>query len=216
MESLLFPIMMLAVTGIGGSILIFVMKKSRKGTQLATDGVALQTAQQFINVKDIRGRYLYTRDEMIFVYLRIQPVSIDLYSRAEKNAMIRSLTAELSGIQYPFKFLALSRPVDIAPLVEELGEMLGGAEDRRREILRQEILQMGGFALSGEIVERQFYLTLWEKQEDGAAMDGAERELSKRASLLMEKLPQLGEEAKRKLLSTQQCGLNHMLQTPFS
>ena len=49
MESLLFPIMMLAVTGIGGSILIFVMKKSRKGTQLATDGVALQTAQQFIN-----------------------------------------------------------------------------------------------------------------------------------------------------------------------
>ena len=60
--------------------------------------------------------------------------------------------------------------------------MLKEAEDKRKELLRQEILQMGGFALSGEIVERQFYIALWEKQEEGI-----ERDLLKRASLLCEK-----------------------------
>lgn len=133
-------------------------------------------------MKDIRDKYLYTRDGMAFVYLRIHAVSIDLYSRAEKSALIKTLTAELSDIQYPFKFMALSRPVDISPLIAEMGEMLKEAEDKRKELLRQEILQMGGFALSGEIVERQFYIALWEKQEEGT-----ERELSKRASLLCEK-----------------------------
>ena len=93
--------------------------------------------------------------------------------------LIKTLTAELSDIQYQFKFMALSRPVDISPLITEMSEMLKEAEDKRKELLRQEILQMGGFALSGEIVERQFYIALWEKQEEGI-----ERDLLKRASLL--------------------------------
>ena len=74
------------------------------------------------------------------------------------------------------------KPVDISPLITEMSEMLKEAEDKRKELLRQEILQMGGFALSGEIVERQFYIALWEKQEEGI-----ERDLLKRASLLCEK-----------------------------
>lgn len=182
MESLLFPIIMLAVTLTGGGILLLLLKKARKSPQTEAESAAMQTAQQFINVKDIKDKYLYTRDRMVFIYLRIHAISIDLYSKSEKNVLIKTLTAELSDIQYPFKFMALSRPVDISPLITELGEMLKEAEDKRKELLRQEILQMGGFALSGEIVERQFYIALWEKQEEGT-----ERDLAKRASLLCEK-----------------------------
>lgn len=181
MESLLFPIIMLAVTLIGGGILLLFLKISKKTPQTDADSAAMQTAQQFINVKDIRDKYLYTRGGMVFIYLRIHAISIDLYSKSEKNVLIKTLTAELSDIQYPFKFMALSRPVDISSLITEMSEMLKEAEDKRKELLRQEILQMGGFALSGEIVERQFYIALWEKQE------GIERDLLKRASLLCEK-----------------------------
>lgn len=182
MESLLFPIIMLAVTLIGGGILLLFLKTSKKSPRTDADNIAIQTAQQFINVKDIRDKYLYTRDGMVFVYLRIHAISIDLYSKSEKNVLIKTLTAELSDIQYPFKFMALSRPVDISPLITEMSEMLKEAEDKRKELLRQEILQMGGLALSGEIVERQFYVALWEKQEEGS-----ERDLLKRAALLCEK-----------------------------
>ena len=161
MESLLFPIIMLAVTLIGGGILLLFLKTSKKTPQTDAGSTAMQTAQQFINVKDIRDKYLYTRGGMVFIYLRIHAISIDLYSKSEKNVLIKTLTAELSDIQYQFKFMALSRPVDISPLITEMSEMLKEAEDKRKELLRQEILQMGGFALSGEIVERQFYIALW-------------------------------------------------------
>ena len=71
--------------------------------------------------------------------------------------LIKTLTAELSDIQYPFKFMALSRPVDISPLITEMSEMLKEAEDKRKELLRQEIVQMGGFALSGDCGKTVLY-----------------------------------------------------------
>ena len=156
MENFMFPIIMLAVTLIGGGILMLFLKSGTK--RPLTENAAMVTAQQFINIKDSQDKYLYTRDGMIFVYLRIHAISIDLFSKSEKNVLIKTLTAELSDIQYPFKFLALSRPVDISPLITEMGDMLKEAEEKRKEILRQEILQMGSYALSGEIVERQFYM----------------------------------------------------------
>ena len=71
MESLLFPIIMLAVTLIGGGILLLFLKTSKKPPQTDAGSTAMQTAQQFINVKDIRDKYLYTRGGMVFIYLRI-------------------------------------------------------------------------------------------------------------------------------------------------
>ena len=124
----------LAVTLIGGGILLLFLKTSKRSPQLDEAGAAMQTAQQFINVKDIRDKYLYTRDGMVFIYVRIHAISIDLYSKSEKNVLIKTLTAELSDIQYPFKFMALSRPVDISPLITEMSEMLKEAEDKRKRL----------------------------------------------------------------------------------
>lgn len=182
MDGLLFPIIMLTVTLLGGGVLLLLLKTGRRKSPASTDSLAMQTAQNFINVKDIRDKYLYTKDGMLFIFLRVHSISIDLYSKAEKNTLIKSLTAELSDIQHPFKFIALSRPVDISPLIADMTEMLKAADDKRKELLRQEILQMSSYALSGEVVERQFYTSLWDRYEDGA-----EKELHKRALLLSEK-----------------------------
>ena len=67
MESLLFPIIMLAVTLIGGGILLLFLKTSKKPPQTDAGSTAMQTAQQFINVKDIRDKYLYTRGDGIYL-----------------------------------------------------------------------------------------------------------------------------------------------------
>ncbi len=183
MESLLFPIIMLAVTLTGGGLSLFLLNNKQKKMKKKTENSPLLTAQRFVNVKDIRGSYLYTRDGFIFIYLRIHPISIDLYSKTEKAMLIKTLTAELSDLQFPFKFIALSRPVDISPIITDLSEMVREAEDKRKELLRQEILQMSGYALSGEIVERQYYVCLWDSYEEDK-----ENEISKRAALLCEKL----------------------------
>lgn len=182
MQGLLFPIIMLTVTLVGGGLLLLALKHTRKHPASDDTTMAIQTAQQFINVRDVKDRHLYTRDGLVLCFLRIHAISIDLYSKGEKNNLIRQLTAELSDIQYPFKFMAVSRPVDISPLISDMQGMLKAANDRRKELLRQEILQMSSYALSGDIVERQFYISVWERYEDGV-----EKDLYKRASLLAEK-----------------------------
>lgn len=182
MQGLLFPIIMQTVTLVGGGLLLLFLKTAKKRPVSNEAAMAMQTAQQFINVRDVKDKYLYTKDGLVLTYLRVHAISIDLYSRAEKNTLIKQLTAELSDIQYPFKFMAVSRPVDISPLISDMQGMLKTAADRRKELLRQEILQMSSYALSGEIMERQFYISIWDRVEDGA-----EKDLLKCASLLAEK-----------------------------
>ena len=77
----------------------------------------------------------------------------------------------MSSIQYSFKFIAVSRPVDISPLISELSELLTTSDPKQKELLKQEILEMSTFALSGEVVERQFYVVIWDKAEQGAEKD---------------------------------------------
>jgi len=173
---------MLAVTLGGGGIFLLILKNGKKKPVANEENAAMQTAQEFINIKDIKDRYLYTKDGMTLIFLRLHAISIDLYSKSEKSVLIKQLTAELSDIQYPFKFMAVSRPVDISPLINDLTAMLKNSDEKRKELLRQEILQMSSYALSGEIVERQFYISLWDKYEDGI-----EKDIYKRAALLAEK-----------------------------
>ena len=130
------------------------------------------TAQEFINLKDITDRYLYTRDGLVFMYIRIYPISPDLLSKREKKTFTRQLTAELSAETLQFGFMALSRPVDISPLVKEYSDLLVESNDPvQKEILKNEMQAISNYALSGEVVERQFYIKIWETYKEGVETD---------------------------------------------
>ena len=156
-------------------------KQGEKNKYKQKDAPAAAAANEFINVKDICGNFLYTRDGQLLCYLKLTPISIDLYSKTEKRNIVRTLTAEMSATQFPFKFIAVSRPIDISPLLSELHSMLMTSDSKQREILKAEMIEMSNFAMGGDIVERQFYIVLWDK-----ALDGAERELMGRARLFAE------------------------------
>lgn len=171
----IIPIIVIAICLIGGGIFLFMMKVST-GRREQTVSVEQQTANDFVNVKDIKDKYLYTRDGYIVMYIKIDPISIELLSEQEKKQLCKSLTAELSSEQKPFKFLAVSRPVDISPLINEYTRILGTTSDhKQKDLLRNEMIVMSNYALSGEVVERQFYIMLWEQYENSV-----ERDISKR------------------------------------
>ena len=182
METLIVPIIILTSVIIGGSILILYINNSTNKKYKDEQDFDRETAQEFINIKDINDKYLYTNEGNIMMYLRIDSISIDLYSKNEKEALMKSLTAELSEIQYPFKFIAVSRPVDISPIITNMQEMIKFSNDSQKELLKKEIIEMNNFALSGDIVERQFYLVIWEKYQEGI-----EKEINRKAMLLTEK-----------------------------
>ena len=170
----IIPIIMIIACLTGGGVLIFIKKSKRKSEEALNK--EQQTANDFINVKDIKDRFLYTRDGQIIMYIKINPISIDLFSEREKKQLNKILTAELSSEQKPFKFFAISRPVDISPLINEYTQIIASTTDQKqKDLLRNEMLVMSSYALSGDVVERQFYIMLWEKYEEGV-----ERDLSKR------------------------------------
>lgn len=169
------PIIFIAITALGG-IAFLVYTKISKKTSKALVSKEQQTANEFINVKDIRGKYLYTRDEKIMMYIKLSPIAIDLLSDREKRSLTRQLTAELSAEQKPFKFLAVSRPVDISPLISDYSQLMAASSNQKqKELLRNEMFVMSNYALSGDVIERQFYIMIWEHYEEGI-----EREISKR------------------------------------
>ena len=182
METLIVPITILTSVVIGGTILILYINKYNTKKYKDDQDLDKETAQQFINIKDINDKYLYTNEGNIMMYLRVDSISIDLYSKSEKEALMKSLTAELSEIQYPFKFIAVSRPVDISPIITNMQEMIKFSNDSQKELLKKEIIEMNNFAMSGDIVERQFYISIWDKYQEGI-----EKEIHRKAMLLVEK-----------------------------
>lgn len=149
-----------------GSVLLFLLKKNKKQEETKLNDSQI-TANKFINVKDIKDHFLYTRDGQIIIYLEIDPISIDLFSENEKEQMCKILTAELSSTRKPFKFLAVSRPVDILPLINEYTQILSETNDQKqKELLRNEMMVMSNYAINSEVIERKFYIMLWDKYQD--------------------------------------------------
>lgn len=143
------------------------MKNKKEETDLK-----VQSANEFVNVKDIKNGILYTKDSYVFAYIRVQPIALELISENEKKMLARQLSVELSAEQKPFKNLSISRPVNISGLIDDLTEAYMLAETpQQKEILKEEINTINEFALSGDVVERQYYYIIWEKYYDGVEED---------------------------------------------
>ncbi|TYQ17852.1 UNVERIFIED_CONTAM: hypothetical protein Cloal_0224 [Acetivibrio alkalicellulosi] len=164
-----------------GAALFYIKKREMKNrNHKDTDQISVN---KFINVIDIKDRFLYTSDGHIIMYMKINPISIDLLSEREKKQLCKTITAELSSENKPFKFIAVSKPVDISPLIAEYSELISITTDaKQKDLLRNEMLVMSNYVLSGEVVERQFYIIIWEKYEDGI-----EKDISKRCCELLSK-----------------------------
>jgi len=131
-----------------------------------------KTANDFVNVQDIKNSILYTKDGYVFAYIRVSPIALELISDDEKKVIIKNLTVELSTEQKSFKFFAISRPVNISALVDDLTDSYLVAETpQQKDLLKNSIDTINGFAMSGDVIERQFYFILWEKYYDGVHDD---------------------------------------------
>ncbi|MCO5386958.1 MAG: hypothetical protein NHB14_15630 [Desulfosporosinus sp.] len=173
---------------IGVAVYFFMIRNQKK--QREEENRDQITAQEFTNVKDIRGKYLYTRDNYIFQYLKPDSISIDLLSKREKESLTRRLTAELSGDQQTLKLLAVSRPVDISPLTNEYAALLASTNNpKQKELLRKEIAAISNYALSGDVIERQFYLPIWQRYEEDCERDIFRRVQDLKAAFESSKVP---------------------------
>lgn len=157
-------------------------KTTEKTNQQPPDPSTL-TAQAFVNVLDVRDSLLFTKDGYAISYVRVQPVSIELMMPAQKSDMIRLLTNEMGNLPQ-WRFYSIGRPVDISAPINHLAQVRSDTVDSgRKAVLSMMIQDLSNYAMSSDVMDRQYYFILWSK-----ATEVGVKELKQRAADLVVRL----------------------------
>lgn len=147
-----------------------------------------KSCNQEINILDIKNNAIYTRDDYVIMALKLNPINIQLFSKRELNQKIKEITNELASDLKELKFLSISRPVDVTDLVEKLRDILSKSDiQKQKNLLKQNIRETIRLTITGEVVERQNFITIFDKNSDTV-----EKELLKRAMDLINKFGNCG------------------------
>lgn len=147
-----------------------------------------KTCNEEINILDIRNNIIYTRNDYIIMALKINSINMQLFSKRELNQKVKEITTELAGDLKELKFFSISRPVDITGLIDKLREILNSTEiQKQKNLLKQNIRETVRLTVTGDVVERQNFITIFTKNTDVA-----EKELQKQAMDLANKFGNCG------------------------
>lgn len=147
-----------------------------------------KSCNEEINILDIKNNAIYTRDNYVIMALKLNSINIQLFSKRELNQKIKEITSELASDLKELKFLSISRPVDVTDLVEKLREILGKSDiQKQKNLLKQNIRETIRLTITGDVVERQNFITIFDKNSDTV-----EKELLKRAMDLVNKFGNCG------------------------
>lgn len=162
---------------INGGVNVFAKKEEKQ-----------RSCNDEINILDIKNNAIYTRDNYVIMALKLNSINIQLFSKRELTQKVKEVTSELSSDLRELKFLSISRPVDVTELVEKLREILSKSDiQKQKNLLKQNIKETIRLTITGEVVERQNFITIFEKNSDTA-----EKELLKRAMDLVNKFGNCG------------------------
>jgi len=123
------------------------------------------TSNQLINVKNVKGIFLYTKDNLIISYLRIHFLNIDLLSKDEKKSKTRSLAVSFEGDKKDFAYISYPREIDLDTYKDELKRRRAQEISQlgRKKLLEEMLIQVNELANSGENYEHQHFIKLWKE-----------------------------------------------------
>ena len=121
------------------------------------------TANEFVNVSDIRDIYLFTKDGYIFCYLRIYPFNLDLLSDQERKILTARIAAEFDGDRKNFAYESLPRELDLDSYKNHLKQRRSECLEHlgRKNIIDCLIRQSADLSSSHENYEHQHFYKIW-------------------------------------------------------
>ncbi len=134
--------------------------------------VPIQTTNEYINLADVRGSFLYTKDNYMFQFLKVQPISTALMTDDEKQRLVERMTAEISPICVPFKITFLSRPTDVKVIIDYYERVKSmTTNSKKRDNLTKMIKYFDKMSTSESVLERQTFISIWMNKKDFADDD---------------------------------------------
>lgn len=141
---------------------------------------------EFLNIKDIPKdeNYLVTLDEQIILFIRVNPINVDLLSEEELETKMDMMSVEFSNEQNPYKILVIPRTVDISEHIHEQEQLKNICKDEiSRKIVEQRIKFTTNFVTDKDIIENEFYVLIWTKDTENSI-----NEINKRANAWITRL----------------------------
>ncbi len=147
-----------------------------------------QSLNEFLNIKNIKGNYLYTLDEQVISFIKVNPMNIELLSDKELESKMDFESIEFSNEQFPYKIIVIPRAVDISDYIREQEELRNKlTNDVCIEIINNRIISTTEMIENKNIIENEFYIMIFD-----ANKDNIEVELNKRANNWISKLKNCG------------------------
>ena len=144
----------------------------------------IQTLNEFLNIKNIKNNYLYTLDEQVIVFIKVNPINIELLSDSELERKMDSEAIEFSNEQYPYKIMVIPRAVDISEHIREQEQLKKSLDDDVCiEIINNRIIATMEIVENKNIIENEFYIMLYDNYRDNI-----EHELNKRVNSWINRL----------------------------
>lgn len=150
------------------------------------------TANQFTNVKDIKGNFLYSKNGYLFGYLRVYPFNLDLLAMDERRIKTQNLSLSFEGDRKDFDYGAFPRELDLDDyknfLKQQYQEELSNYGKRR--ILAIMIREAAELSTSGENYEHHHYFKIWAKLEKN--INDTKKELLNRLEEFIQRYSSVG------------------------
>lgn len=148
----------------------------------------IQSLNEFLNIKDIKDNYLYTLDEQVISFIKVNPMNIELLSDKELESKMDLSSIEFSNEQYPYKIMVIPRAVDISDYIREQEELKDKlTDDICIEIINNRIISITEMIENKNIIENEFYIMIFELNKNNV-----EIELNKRANNWINRLKNCG------------------------
>lgn len=124
-----------------------------------------QSLNEFVNVKDIKGIYLFTKDGYVIGYLQIHHFPIDLVSEEELEARTDMGVSSYDGDRKDWIYQSFPREANLDGYKDQLKKSYQSEIDHvgKRRILGEMIQEAVKLTTSGENYDHQHYIKIWKK-----------------------------------------------------
>ena len=142
-----------------------------------------KSINEFLNIKNIEENFLYTLDEQVILFIRINPINTNLFSEEELEIKMNSMSIEFCNEQYPYTVFIIPRKVDITDYIKEQEALKRKLQDETSiNIVEKRILATHQLVANKNIIENEFYLLIWDNDSEDI-----KEKLNKRANTWMKR-----------------------------
>ena len=139
------------------------MKKEKKVKKKKIDKSILE----WLPFKEVWNDLLYLDNDKVVGVIKVNSINLQLFSNEEQTSKIFQFRKVLLSLEYPFKILALDKPVSLSEHIENLLYLQSNTDDETKKKLLEEDIKYADTIMNNNLVNnREFYLLIDEDKDN--------------------------------------------------